>query len=259
MSETFLQKRQQTAERLGLSVENVPRHIAVIMDGNGRWATERGLPRFEGHRQGAKSVETIVQHGVDIGLEAMTLYSFSMQNWKRPKEEVDFLMHLYSRYLVEIRPKLMEQNVRLIHLGRRDPLGDVLLKDLDDTVRITSVNDGMVLGLALNYGSRTEMIDAIGALAEKCVKGEISPADIDEKAVSENLYTRNLPDPDLVVRTSGEMRISNFLLWQVSYAEFYVTQTFWPEFEEADLDEAVRVYAQRQRRFGDVESKINTH
>lgn len=253
MSEaTFEQKRQATARRLGIDPEAIPRHIAIIMDGNGRWAQRRDLPRMSGHEQGGKAVQIVAQHCVDIGIEYLTLYSFSMQNWKRPEEEVTFLMHLIAMYLEGIRPNLMRDNVRLLHLGRRERLPQMMLDALDETMKITGVNTGMVLGLALNYGSREEIIDAARAIAEKCRDGALKPEDIDEACIDGHLNTAGWKEPDLVVRTSGEMRISNFLLWQISYAEFYVTDTLWPDFSPEELDKAVLDYAGRNRRFGDI-------
>lgn len=256
MSEqTFDEKRRVTAARLGIHADAMPRHIAVIMDGNGRWAQQRGLPRMSGHEQGGKAVQIVAQHCVDIGIEYLSLYSFSMQNWKRPQEEIDFLMHLIAAYLEGIRPNLMRDNVRLLHLGRRDKLPQALLDALDETMRMTGVNTGMVLGLALNYGSREEIVDAAKAIAEKCAGGQLRPEDIDEVCVSDHLNTAGWKDPDLVVRTSGELRISNFLLWQISYAEFYITDTFWPDFSPEEIDKAILAYAQRNRRFGDIAAR----
>ncbi len=237
---------------MGIASPSVPRHIAIIMDGNGRWAQNRGLPRFKGHEQGGKTVEKIAQYGVDLGLECMSLYSFSMQNWKRPQEEIDFLMHLYSLYLEAIRPDLMRNNVRLVHLGRFQRLPQRVVDTLIETVKMTQPNTGMVLAVALNYGGRTEIVDAAQKISADVVAGKIRPTDIDEQTFENHLYTAGLPDPDLVIRTSGEMRISNFLLWQVSYAEFYVTDTLWPDFSEKDIDDAIQTYARRSRRFGDV-------
>jgi len=252
---SFEEKRIEAAERLGIGPEGIPRHIAMIMDGNGRWATERGLPRFHGHEQGAKVVESIATHCVNCGVEYLTLYSFSMQNWKRPKEEVDFLMYLYAAYLEGIRPSLMEKNVKLAHVGRRDPLPQEVLDALDGTIEATGKNTGMTLGLALNYGSRTEIVDAVRALAQEAKDGKIDPQAIDEQDISDHLYTAGWHDPDLIVRTSGEMRISNYLLWQISYAEFYVTDLYWPDFTPDELDKAIRAYGSRQRRFGDTQAK----
>jgi undecaprenyl diphosphate synthase len=255
VNESFEHKRMRTAERLGIPPQSVPRHVAIIMDGNGRWARQRDLPRFHGHEQGGKTVEKIALYGVKLGIECMSLYSFSLQNWKRPKEEVDFLMHLYSLYLEAIRPDLMTHNVRLVHLGRLDRLPQKVVDTLHKTVEITGTNTGMVLAIALNYGGRAEIVDAVKRIAADAVAGKLSPADIEEATLDRNLYTAGLPDPDLLIRTSGEMRISNFLLWQISYAEFFVTHTLWPDFSEADFDEAIRVFSGRSRRFGDVKSQ----
>lgn len=233
----------------------MPRHIAIIMDGNGRWASNRGLPRFEGHRQGGKTVERIVQYCLELGTECLTLYSFSLQNWKRPKEEVDFLMYLYSQYLIKIRPMLMENNVRLVHLGFADQLPESVRKELKTSVEMTAANMGMILALALNYGSRNEIVEAVRKIAAEYKGGKLDIEAIDEQCISEHLDTAGLPDPDLVIRTSNELRISNFLLWQISYAEFYVTETLWPDFDKADMDKAILAYAGRNRRFGDITAK----
>ncbi len=225
------------------------------MDGNGRWAKAHGLPRFEGHKEGGKALESIILHCVDVGVECVTLYSFSMQNWKRPAEEVEFLMYLYTAYLEGIRPRLMENDIRLVHLGQKERLPEKVVGALEETMDITSDNDGMVLGLALNYGARAEITDAVKKIAAKCSAGELDPEDIDENCIADHLDTANLSDPDLLIRTSGEMRISNFLLWQISYTEFYVTDTHWPAFTNEELDKAIIAYSQRLRRFGDVEPK----
>ena len=252
MEEHFRQKQKATAERLGISPKRMPRHIAVIMDGNGRWARKKRLPRAEGHRQGGKVVERIAQHCVNLGIECLTLYSFSTENWKRPKAEVDTLMYLYTRYLAEIRPTLMKNNVKLIHLGRLLPLPPQVTAELAKTVEMTAGNTGMVLALALNYSSRVEIVDAIRAIAAECSDGRLQLDDIDEKCVSRHLYTAALAEPDLLIRTANEMRVSNFLLWQISYTEFYVTETLWPDFEGKDLEDAILAYAKRQRRLGDI-------
>jgi undecaprenyl diphosphate synthase len=245
-------KLEQTAARLGIKPEDVPRNIAIIMDGNGRWAKQKGLPRPEGHRQGGKTAEKISQSCVDFGIESLTLYSFSMENWKRPREEVDALMNLYAEYLTKMRPTLMEDNVRLIHLGRIAPLPSVVKSALLGTIEITAANTGMVFALALNYSGRAEIVDATREIARRHKAGELSLEDIDEQCISRHLYTPDLPDPDLLIRTASEMRVSNFLLWQISYSEFYVTDTLWPDFEEPDLEKAILAYAKRTRRFGDV-------
>ena len=253
--ETFEQKLRKTAKRLGLEVEQIPRNIAVIMDGNGRWAEHKSLPRVIGHRQGAKIIESIALFCVDLGIESLILYSFSTENWKRPKSEIEALMHIHSEYLVNIRPVLMKNNVKLIHLGRKDGLPAPVLKDLTDTMEQTSSNNGMILALALNYSGRTELVDATRKIAKAYKKGELSLEDINEKCVSQNLYESNLGEPDLLIRTANEMRISNFLLWQISYSEFYVTETLWPDFSKSSVEEAILAYASRKRRFGAIETK----
>ena len=236
--------------RKSLKVETFPRAVAIIMDGNGRWARARGLPRSAGHQAGATVVRKVVTEAARLGLEAMTLYSFSIENWKRPADEINTLMHLYADYLVKERPMLMENNIRLRHLGRRNGLPDTVIRELDESLRISSTNTGMYLCLALNYGSRSEIVDAFTRLATCVKKGELSPEQVDEAMISSSLDSAGVPDPDLVIRTAGELRLSNFLLWQVSYAEFCVSQKFWPDFGPEDLHEAIRVFSARQRRFG---------
>ena len=252
---SFEEKRQAYADKLGIDPRAIPRHIAVIMDGNGRWATDQGLPRFKGHEKGGEVVESMALYCVASGIEYLTLYSFSMQNWVRPQAEVDFLMHLYALYLENMRPLLMDNNIQLRHVGRRDPLPQKVLDTMDETIELTRKNTGMVLGLALNYASRTEIVDAARKLAQKAIDGEITPDDIDEQMFSDHLYTAGWADPDMVVRTSGEMRISNYLLWQISYAEFYVTNFYWPDLKPEHMDEAIQNFARRNRRFGDVKAK----
>jgi undecaprenyl diphosphate synthase len=222
------------------------------MDGNGRWAQKRNLARAHGHREGAKTVEKIAQYCVDFGIECLTLYSFSMENWKRPKIEVDALMYLYTEYLTNIRPTLMKNNVKLVHLGHFERLPREVQKAITKTMEITEKNTGMVLALALNYGSRVEIIDAVKKIAGKYKAGKLKLKDIDEDCISNHLYTAGLTEPDLLIRTANEMRISNFLLWQISYSEFYVTKTFWPDFKRKDLEKAILAYAKRDRRFGTV-------
>ena len=220
------------------------------MDGNGRWAQQRGLPRVEGHVRGAQVVETIVRHCVELGVKALTLYSFSIENWKRPAEEIDALMHLYQEYLVNMRPLLKENDIQLVHVGRRNNLPEVVQEELQRTLDVTANNKTLQLGLALNYGARTEIVDAVREMARQCVEGTLKPGQIDEACISRHLYTRDMPDPDLLIRTSDEWRVSNFLLWQISYSEFYITRQYWPDFDEQALDEAVLSYARRDRRFG---------
>ena len=254
MKESFEEKLKKSAARLGVTVEQMPRHIAIIMDGNGRWAKKKGLPRVEGHRRGGKTVEKIAQHCVEIGIESLTLYSFSMENWKRPREEVDALMYLYTRYLVAIRDMLTRNDVKLAHLGRLTQLPSELKTELAKTVEMTTDNTGMILALALNYGGRTEIADAARQIAQEYKNGELTLEDIDEQCISRHLYNPTLAEPDLLIRTANEMRVSNFLLWQISYSEIYVTETLWPDFKEADLDKAILNYAGRTRRFGTVEA-----
>jgi undecaprenyl diphosphate synthase len=250
----FEEKLKKTARRLGITVEQIPRRIAIIMDGNGRWAMARGLSRVEGHHRGGKTVERIAQACVDFGIESLILYSFSMENWKRPKAEVDALMELYTRYLVEIRPTLTKNNVRLVHLGRLAGLPPALRKEFIKTIELTAGNTGMVLALALNYSARAEIVDATKKIAQEHQMRKLRLRDINERCISEHLYTAGLADPDLLIRTASEMRVSNFLLWQISYSEFYVTKTFWPEFKRASLERAILAYAKRDRRFGTVQT-----
>ncbi len=258
MEKSSEKKLKKTAKRLGLTLEHMPHHIAIIMDGNGRWAQKKKLPRVEGHRQGAKTVEKIAQHCVDFGIESLTLYSFSIENWKRPKAEVNSLMHLYTQYLAEIRPTLTKNNVKLIHLGRLAQLPPAVKTELARTIKITAGNTGMTLALALNYGGRTEITDAAKKIARKYKKGRLHLKDIDEQCISEHLYTAGLAEPDLLIRTANEMRVSNFLLWQISYSEFYVTKILWPDFKKSDLEKAILAYAKRNRRFGTIKGRAQT-
>jgi undecaprenyl diphosphate synthase len=230
----------------------LPRHIAVIMDGNGRWAKLRNQPRMFGHDRGAHVTRELVVECARLGIEALTIYSFSLENWKRPAVEVEFLMELCVQRLEAELPLLMDNNVRLVHIGRRHELPQPLLDKLDETVRLTAGNTGMTLALAWNYGSRLEITGAVRAIAADVAAGKISLDDIDEKLISDRLDTAGLPDPDLLIRTGGDLRVSNFLLWQISYAELWVTPTLWPDFSPAHLQEALAEYSCRQRRFGGV-------
>ena len=235
---------------LGLRREQLPRHIAIIMDGNGRWAAERNLPRIEGHACGAKVVREIVTECARLGLEALTLYSFSSENWSRPKDEIDFLMELYAHYLVAEREEILDNNIQFMQVGRREGLPDSVLKELDTTAEMSRHNDGLKLCLALNYGSRAEIVDAVRRIAAQVKAGQLEPDDISERLIDLSLYTAGIVDPDLLIRTAGEFRISNFLLWQVSYAEFYVEQVCWPDFTVAHLHKAIKEFARRDRRYG---------
>ena len=233
--------------------ETLPRHVAMIMDGNGRWANGRGLPRFAGHKQGAKTVDLVTTECARLGLEALTLYSFSSENWKRPAEEVELLMALCHEHLVEQRDRMVDNDIRFRRLGRREGLPEEVLREADACEAATRDCRGMTLCLALNYGSRAEIVDATRELAIAVRDGEIEPEAIDEAALAAHLGTRDLPDPDLLIRTAGEMRISNFLLWQISYAELVVTDVLWPDFDLEALHAAFRAFGGRTRRFGRVD------
>jgi len=229
---------------------NVPKHIAIIMDGNGRWAKERGLPRLAGHRSGAKAIEEAASSCSELGVEILTLFAFSTENWKRPKYEVRGLMGLLRRFLKEKADALKKNNIKLNVIGRVEHLPDYVKRPLTDALLATKDCDGLLLNIALNYGGRAEITDACRAIAKDVQIDKIGLSDIDEPLISEYLYTKGMPDPDLLIRTSGEMRLSNFLLWQLAYAEIYVTKKFWPAFRREDLKEAIVDYRNRQRRFG---------
>ena len=235
--------------------EKFPRHVAIIMDGNGRWAVRRGLERVRGHQEGAKSVRDVVTEAARLrkhrgGPDFLTLYSFSLENWKRPAKEVSFLMQMYIDYLRQERPTMMENNIRFKQIGRLENLPDRVLEEVNEALERTKNNDGLTLTLALNYGSRAEITDAVRAIACKVERGELQPRDVSEQTISDHLYTAGMPDPDLLVRTAGEMRVSNYLLWQISYAELVVSETLWPDFGVRDLHQAIRAFAARNRRFG---------
>lgn len=230
--------------------KEIPRHIAIIMDGNGRWAAARNLPRREGHRAGAASVEECLEACGDLGVRYLTLYAFSSENWKRPEAEVTALMALLAFFLKEKTPSLMKNNIRLQVIGHLARLPQKNQKQLRDTIEKTKNNDGLTLVVALSYGAREEIVDAARRLMEEAKAGLIEPADLDPEAFSRYLYTAAIPDPDLLLRTSGECRVSNFLLWQISYAEIVITETLWPDFRREHLEEAIAEYQRRHRRFG---------
>ena len=232
------------------TIQRLPRHIAIIMDGNGRWAQRRGLPRIEGHRRGVKSVREIVETAADLGIEQLTLYCLSSENWKRPASELSRLMSLLEQYLIEDRSTIMRQGLRFSSIGRREGLTPGVIKELDRTIELSRQNTGMRLCLALNYGARTEIADAAKAIAQKVAAGELNPEAINEDLFEQHLYTAGMPDPDLLIRTAGEMRLSNYLLWQVSYAELWVTEKCWPEFRKPDLLQAIRSFESRDRKYG---------
>jgi undecaprenyl diphosphate synthase len=230
----------------------IPRHVAIIMDGNGRWAKQRGLPRLEGHRAGAESVRAIVRACGELGIGYLTLYAFSSENWRRPKAEVSALMHLLEFYLQREVAELDKNNVRLAAIGRIHELPESAQLQLHKAIETLKKNTGLTLVLALSYGGRAEIVDAVRSIARDAKTGALDIADINEELISQRLYTRDIPDPDLLVRTSGEIRISNFLLWQISYAEIHVTDTLWPDFRKPQLLAALDDYSKRQRRFGRV-------
>jgi len=233
--------------------QNTPAHIAIIMDGNGRWAKERGLPRLKGHEAGAETVRCVIRYCRDFGVRYLTLYAFSTENWSRPPTEVMGLMSLLRNFLRDNEAELHEHQVRLRVIGERDKLDSALLRDLDRIERTTvAYTRGQVI-LALNYSGRSELVRATRLIAEEVQRGALRPGAIREETLAEHLYAPDVPDPDLIVRTSGEMRISNFLLWQSSYSEFYVTPVLWPDFREPDFRSAIEAYGQRQRRYGRVD------
>ncbi len=234
--------------------KNLPRHVAIIMDGNGRWARERRLPHIEGHRRGAESVREIVRVSGELGIDYLTLYAFSTENWNRPRAEVSGLMRLLEFYLKQEIAELNKNNVRLAAIGRIRELPTSAQNQLAKSIDALKKNTGLTLVLALSYGGRAEIVDAIRSIAREVKAERVGVEDIDEKVISQHLYTRAMPDPDLLIRTSGELRVSNFLLWQISYAEIYVTETLWPDFRKAAYLKALEDYSGRDRRFGRIGS-----
>ena len=230
--------------------KEVPQHIAIIMDGNGRWAKARNLPRRDGHRAGADSIEECLKSCGDLGVKYLTLYAFSSENWKRPEAEVTALMGLLAHFLKEKTPSLMKNNIRLQVIGHFARLPQKNQKQLQDSIAKTATNNGLTLVVALSYGSREEIVDAAKILMEEARAGTMNPADLNTAIFSNYLYTAGMPDPDLLIRTSGECRVSNFLLWQISYAEIVITETLWPDFRREHLEAAITEYQRRHRRFG---------
>jgi undecaprenyl diphosphate synthase len=253
-SEILKPANREETELLGrLDVKRLPHHIAIIMDGNGRWAERRHLPRVAGHQRGVKAAREIIETCARMKLPCLTLYAFSRENWSRPQAEVDFLMRLLREYLKRELPTIHKNNIRLSVIGRAADLPDAVRKDLDRAMQLTASNTGMNLVVALNYGARAEIVDAFNSMLEKArANGSNGASEIrvDEDTIASHLYTAGLPDPDLLIRTSGEMRVSNFLLWQIAYAEIYVTETLWPDFSRARLFEALIDYQKRERRYG---------
>ncbi len=237
-----------------LDLARLPKHIAVIMDGNGRWAQKRHLPRVAGHRAGTLSARTTIETCARLKVEALTLYAFSVENWRRPKAEIEFLMQLLREYLRKEMPLIQKNNIRMRFLGRPEELPAAVQKDTREATEATAGNTGMVLSIALNYGGRAEIVDAMNAiLAER--NGHAGTERVTEESLARHLYTADLPDPDLLIRTSGEMRVSNFLLWQIAYAEILVTETLWPDFNRARLLEALLDFQKRERRYGGIDSE----
>lgn len=253
-----------TAELSGLPITKagggteIPRHIAIIMDGNGRWARQRGLPRTEGHRRGVDVVRKVVQRASELGVGFLTLYSFSSENWSRPASEVSYLLGLLRRFVQKDLKSLHLNGIRVRIVGSRENLAPDILKMFEDAEELTRNNSKMTLVVAFNYGSRQEIVDAVRILAQDVAAGRIDPAAIDENAIGDRLYTTGIPDPDLIIRTSGEQRLSNFLLWQAAYAEFLFEPVNWPDFDATGLDRAVETYAKRDRRFGGLSTQANT-
>lgn len=236
-----------------LDANRLPAHIAIIMDGNGRWARQRNFPRLMGHRAGIDTVRTVVEACAQLNLEALTLYAFSVENWKRPRHEIEGLWRLLRYYLRRELPTLTRNNIRLAAIGRLDSLPGPVRQELDFVVGKTAQNRGMRLNLAINYGGRTELVDAVNAvIADARLEGKLNALEVTEDAIAARLYTAGLKDPDLLIRTSGEMRVSNFLLWQIAYAELYVTETLWPDFTRMELLQAILEYQTRDRRFGGI-------
>ncbi len=240
----------QRPQLTDVPAERMPRHIAVIMDGNGRWARRQGLPRIEGHRRGASVVRRVTEECARLGIQQLTLYCLSSENWKRPAEEISFLMQLLEHYMIGERRLIMEQNIRVSVIGRREGIAENALREMDETIAMSAANSGMQLCLAINYGSRGELVDACRRIAAEVQCGRLQPEAIDEETIAAHLYTAGMPEPDLLIRTAQEMRVSNFLLWQISYAEIWVTELCWPDFDEALLHAAIREFASRDRRFG---------
>ncbi|MBO4294157.1 MAG: isoprenyl transferase [Alphaproteobacteria bacterium] len=234
---------------------NALEHIAIIMDGNGRWAVKHNLPRTAGHKKGAEVVMDIAKAAKNIGVKYLTIYAFSTENWKRPQSEVNALMNLLRQYLSRDFAKLNEENIRIRFIGERDMLADDIVAKINELENLTKNNTAATLVIALSYGSRAEIVHGVRALGTKIKKGEIMPEDVDEKAISEALYTKDIPDPDILIRTSGEQRLSNYLLWQLAYAEFFFTPTLWPDFTATELKQIMETYQTRDRRYGKIEEE----
>ena len=232
--------------------EKLPKHIAIIMDGNGRWAKKRGLPRSAGHKVGATTFKDITKYCSNIGIKHLTVYAFSTENWKRPIEEINYLMELFKEYLEDALTEFKDENIRVIFLGDKNAFSKELRELINETEESSKNNDGMVLNIAMNYGGRDEIVTAVKAISQKVKDGELDINEINQKLFSDNLYTKGQPDPDLIIRPSGEYRISNFLLWQSAYSEYVIMDILWPDFKTKDIDRALEEYLHRNRRFGGV-------
>lgn len=248
----FKKQKTTNTEEIQLDHSNLPKHIAIIMDGNGRWAKKRGLPRIAGHKEGMDVVKKIVRKSSDLGLDVLTLYAFSTENWKRPKTEVEFLMRLPDEFLNTYLPELIENNVRVETIGAFDQLPKHTKQAVENAKEQTKDNTGLILNFALNYGSRGELISAVKSIVQDVQDGERTIEDINESTFESYLYTHKLPDPDLLIRTSGEIRLSNYLLWQLAYSEFWFTEILWPDFDEDLFEKAIHDYQKRKRRYGGV-------
>ena len=256
VAQTLKSANREEAELLTkLDLKRLPNHVAIIMDGNGRWAERRHLPRIAGHRAGMKRVRDVIETCARLHLPCLTLYAFSLENWRRPEAEVDFLMRLLREYLKRELPEIHKNNIRLLIIGRSQQLPEKVRKEITDAMQQTAHNTGMKLVVALNYGGRAELADAFNAMLDRARQNGLSSFRADEQTISDHLYTAGLPDPDLLIRTSGEMRVSNFLLWQIAYAEIYVTDVLWPDFSRARLLDALLDYQTRERRYGGLGAK----
>jgi len=257
VSPTATQLQEKSKALLAeIPAERMPIHVAAIMDGNGRWAQLQGLPRVEGHRRGAETVRALTEECARLGIGQLTLYCLSSENWKRPAEELGFLMNLLEAYLINERETLMENQIVLKIIGRREPLPEPVQKEMVKSVEMTKGNTGTVLCLAINYGSRMEIVDAIKAICGKVMSDNLSIEEIDEAVVSDHLYTQSMPDPDILIRTAGELRVSNYLLWQISYSELWITEKHWPAFSIDDFHQSLRDFANRERRFGGLTEQL---
>lgn len=230
--------------------KKLPQHLAIIMDGNGRWAKERGLPRNAGHKEGVKAVKRVISNCIDLNIPILTLFAFSTENWKRPKNEVFYLIKLFNKAINREKENLIKNNIRINFLGRLKDLPDSIIKLMNEVAELTKKNNKLILNIAINYGGRAEIVDAINSIIPMVYKKKIKIEDINEDTVRDNLYTHGLPDPDLLIRTAGEMRISNFMIWQIAYAEFWVTPVYWPDFDKINLIEAIKDFQKRVRKFG---------